>query len=134
MHRGTSPEEKLLALIRGKRKKTEHHAASDTSHTEEESTASTSWQKRAYAKDIFMAYFSKNRLFEPKTFRVINKFLGVIAIILASYLLLDVFLIKPYKEIPNIVSAQVRDAAADIKQPKREAQRETKDYSKYSSD
>lgn len=134
MHKKMSPEERLLALIRGKHKKAEspapHQAAGPRPEQKEKNLPS--FISAALASKIFKD-ISKNRLFEPAFLKALNRYLAGALILLAVIFLADLIFIRPYKKVDMII-AQSREASGRTPAASTGQVAQSADYSKYSQD
>ena len=95
-----SPEERLLALIRGKHRKAEPEGEKkDARETEAPKGPEAKHPDRKpgniKASEIFKPGFLKSRFLEPASLRVINRCIAVLAVLFVAYLFIDIFFIKP---------------------------------------
>jgi len=142
MHKDTSPEERLLALIKGRHKKPKDKGIRDTALDESRQNANEMPEatqpepKRAgsksYILEILRFPLFKKRLFDPVVLRIINKYLAIIFILSIGYLFFALLFIKPNKNFQLLISQMPRQ-----KSTLREAEEvvlDTKDYASYSSE
>lgn len=122
MQRDISPEERLLALIKGKHKKPPERV---------EGRPPDSKALQPERPRIEISFF-KNKIFEPAVLKSLNRYLAAILIIFVLYFILDSLLIKPYRNIETLLS-QPSDSGP-VRQAKGETLSEMKDYSYYSKE
>jgi hypothetical protein len=101
-----SPEERLLALIRGKHRKAEpgpEPKEKDERETEAPKAPGAKLSLRKpkliRAGEIFKAGFLKPKFLEPACLRGLNRYMAVLAVLFMAYLFIDIIFIKPDKEI-----------------------------------
>lgn len=135
MQKDISPEERLLALIKGKGKKAADSATGQSDLKKTRLEMPTKREGHFYLSKIFKLSLFKNKVFEPLVLKTINKYLIVISIVLIVYLIFDLFFIKPYKKTQSLIS-QTYDSRVDSRQAKKESisEAEVKDYSYYSKE
>ena len=133
-----SPEERLLALIRGKHRGPEpdpekKEARETEAPKEPEAKHADRKPKNIKINEIFKPGFLKSKFLEPASLRVINRYIAVSAVLFVVYLFVDILFIKPANRaaVPAANETESgKSAAADVR---RQAP-ETKDYSFYSTE
>ena len=121
MQRDISPEERLLALIKGKHKK-------PLAETESPTDSKVPRPERSRRElSIF-----KNKIFEPAVLRSFNKYLAAGLIILIVYFIFDSSFVRPYRNVQAVIS-QPSDSGP-VRQAKGQPTLEMKDYSHYSKE
>ncbi len=117
MERDISPEERLLALIKGKHKKPPDQVTNQSDSKGPRSETP-----------------KRNLVFEPAVLKSLNKYLTAGFILLTSYFIFDILFIKPHKKIQSLIS-QTSDSMV-LRQAKKESVSEVKvkDYSYYSKE
>lgn len=130
MAKDTSPEEKLLSLIRNKKKKTE---AADAPQAPAEAQAGTIISKAdARIDGVLKSGLFRSKIFEPSALKRVNRYLVLILSVLVLYFLADLVFVRPYKNVQLLVSKTVaeqnsRTLADDMKKIAA-----VKEYSAYS--
>jgi hypothetical protein len=105
-----SPEERLLALIRGKHRRPEpdpEMEKADEAEAPKEPQGPHAARKPRNIKinEIFKPGFLRSKFLEPASLRVINRYIAVSAVLFAAYLFIDILFIKP----ENLTAVQVGD-------------------------
>ncbi len=126
-----SPEERLLSLIKNKNKKA---AAITTPQAPKEASGEAVISKADERLDgMLRSELFKNKLFEPSTLKNVNRYLVVILVVLILYFMIDLIVVRPYKNVQSIVSKALtnKDEKNFILETDKIAV--MKDYSSYSS-
>lgn len=126
-----TPEERLLALIKGKKEKPASPAIGNSDSKEIGPQALS--KKWFHLPGIFKYGLFKNKVFEPVFLKSFNKYLVGIFLILTAYLIFDILFIKPYKNIASLIS-RISTQAANPAGTERKTDTEVKDYSYYSQE
>lgn len=134
MRKETSPEERLLALIKNKDRKDQsapgQPAGEGQNGRDKTSPASKGGTGLGSA---FRTELFQNKLFEPATLRSVNMYLAIVLCGALMYLLADFVFIKPYKNIKSLVSKTVTEEAVKAAAARAEPAVMARDYSSYSS-
>lgn len=133
-----SPEEKLLALIKGGKKEVPSPqppvAGREKGEADPDPRNGQSREaKPDYISEIFKMYFSGNKLFDPDFLRPLNRYLLAAVVILFAYFAFDILFVRPYKNIEKTMSNISLAAARPMEQSKKELSIRLKNYSYYST-
>ena len=151
-----SPEERLLNLIRAKKKGAAEEAVEKTPEKTPEKTSEPA-PKEAPEKapavepqkamveaaisraderisGILKSELFKSKVFEPAVLKIINRYMVAILGLIILYFLIDLIVVRPYKDVQTLVSKPV---AGQNEKPLHAGADNTaivKDYSSYSND
>ena len=128
----TSPEEKLLSLIKNKNKSVV--PAHTVAQPAKEAPAETTMPKADRRLDgMLKSELFKNKLFEPSSLKNINRYLVAILALFLLYFIIDLIFSRPYKNVQSIISKAA--VVKNEKKPALESKDVTvvKDYSSYSN-
>jgi len=132
MAENNSPEEKLLALIKGKRKKEGTVKAPEISLSGMRVPPNGPVVKKAdFADGMLKSDIFKARFFRHEFLRDADKYLVILSLILLFYLMADLALVNPYKAMKKKISAFSYPAGYAYRAAR--ASEAEKDYSVYSS-
>lgn len=131
MKKDMSPEERLLALIKNKDKKTGEPAAENQAAKTPPTLQTESTKKYVHLSNTFRAYLSKINIFEPAVLKSINKYLVIMSVLLTVYFIADLLFVKPYRNVMPAIQA-MPEPRKNALQAKKETPLEVKDYSQYS--
>ena len=132
MHKDISPEEKLLSIIKGKQNIPES-AAPKPEVKDIKPVARAPWSKiDDYILAVLKNDFLKNSILDAQSLKVFNKYLVIIAALIAGYLILDTILVSPSRKAASLI------ARASVSKPvvppaEKTMPIETKGYSYYSN-
>ena len=131
MVKDTSPEERLLSLIKSKNKKAKEAAPPPAPQEAKAEPAASKADARL--DGMLKGELFKNKIFEPSTLKNVNKYLVVILGILVLYFVIDLIFARPYKNVQTLVekSTLAQNEKALPVETKNTAI--VKDYSSYSS-
>ncbi len=132
MPKDVSPEEKLLGLIKKKRKSPAGTYA-DPAQIHNKPEASLMSKADKHVSKILKTTALKNKFFEPSSLKAMNRYLIAILGILILYLLAEMIFIKPYKDVQSLITGSA--VVHDGKRLSRETEKvvPVKDYSTYSN-
>jgi type II secretory pathway component PulC len=132
MAKEISPEERLLSLIKNKNKKINEPVPSQ--ETKNEPVVSIASKADERISGILKSVLFKNRFFEPSRLKKMNRYLVAILCLLILYFIVDIIVVKPYKDVQLLIAktqtneesqkslpSNIKDAVA------------VKDYSSYSN-
>lgn len=125
-----SPEERLLALIRGKPKKPQPQAP-EAAVPEQPKVEKA---KAHYPGALFNPSVFRHRHFEPAMLKVLNRYLVVVTILLGLYFLIDIFFVKPREDIPGQVEEKPIPVGTKVPESANGGTSAARDYSFYSSE
>lgn len=125
MHKDISPEERLLALIKKKGKDKKIPSQDISQDTEAKVTRHEIIAKRE-------SRLFKNKIFDPKTLRYVNRYMSVILAILVLYFMFDLSFRRPNTDIQRLVTETADSRAAAT--PSGEPVKGARDFSSYSRD
>lgn len=134
MQKDISPEEKLLSIIKGKRKPADSSGAQKGESEGNKESAAGIWAKMdSYLLTALGSSFLKNIFFDPRILKVFNRYMVLALIIAAVYLIYDIVAINPSKRAALIIAGEqsARKSAISITQEREPV--ETKNYSYYSN-
>jgi hypothetical protein len=136
MEKEISPEERLLALIKGKSKSNGAGRPPDSAQRAraEEVGGEKKSRIRAYLSEFFKSDIFKNRIFDPRRLVIVNRYLVIITAILFFYLLVEVTFIRPYRDLSLLISGISQASSAKAPKIEGAAVQAPKDYSYYSGD
>ena len=122
MTKDTSPEERLLSLIKKKNKKAPEAAPVESVVSKADERISGMLKSEVF----------KNKVFEPSRLKSVNKYLVAVLGILILYFLIDLIFARPYKSVQALVSKSTAARTEKVLplEPKNTAA--VKDYSAYS--
>lgn len=125
-----SPEERLLAIIK-EQDETPDTGPSSASRPASVYAETGKKKKFAYVSEIFKRHFLKNDLPDSNVLKSVNKYLMALLAILTIYLIYDISLARPYKDVRTLIGKEdsVKEGAA--KEIKKETSSNIKDYSYY---
>lgn len=124
MRKDTTPEEKLLKLIKKKKEPAESPKPED---------AKPASQGPARLDGVLKSEIFKNKIFEPSALKNINKYLVIILGIGAVYFLADLIFVRPYRNIEKIISGDALTEPGKEKVPGSAEAVAVKGYDSYSS-
>jgi hypothetical protein len=126
-----SPEERLLDLIKGKNKKSKDAAVAQApGKTPSESVVSKADER---ISGMLKGELFKNKLFEPSTLKNVNRYLVVVLIILIFYFIIDLIVVRPYKNVQTLISKSTVESGEKALPSEMKDTAIVKDYSSYSS-
>ena len=134
MAKDISPEERLLSLIKNKKRPAGDTAASAPAPSVASRKApveSVISKADERISDMLKSDLFRNKLFEPSTLRNVNKYLIVILGIFILYFLADLIFIRPYKSVQALVSKPVSEQGQEVLSSKTNSPVAAKDYSSY---
>jgi len=136
MAREISPEERLLSLIKDKKKKPGEAAGKKPP----EEAAGPAEARSAFSKaderisGMLKGDLFRNKLFEPAALKAVNRYLLIILALLVLYFFADLVIVRPYRNVQALISkassAYGEKAAAGFAAEKDAAA--VKDYPAYS--
>ena len=133
-----SPEERLLALIRGKHKRPE--PAPEKKDAREAEAPKEPLIPRAGRRpgnirinEIFKPGFLKSKFLDPASLRVINRYIAVSVILFIVYIFIEILFIKPASQVA-VAPAKEQGASKTVIPEPRRAVPEARDYSYYSTE
>lgn len=134
MRKDTSPEERLLALIKNKDRKGVSAPGQPAGEGQggRDKADSASKGARGFGTALRAELF-RNKLFEPATLKSVNMYLAIVLCGALAYLLADLAFIKPYKNIKSLVSRTVAEEALKTAGTQVEPAAMARDYNSYSS-
>lgn len=132
MHKNTSPEEKLLSIIKGKRN-TPESSSSKPEVKNIEPAPRTPWSKiDDYISAALKSDLLKNSAFDIRVLKVFNMYTLVVAAVIAGYLILDMILVNPSRKVALLV-AKTSASGSIARAARKTMPIETKGYSYYSN-
>ena len=104
MHKGISPEEKLLSIIKGKQNIPES-AAPRPEIKDIKPAPRVSWNKiDDYLSAVLKNDFLKNSILDARALKVFNKYTVIIAALITGYLILDIILVSPSRKAAAMIA------------------------------
>lgn len=132
MHKNTSPEEKLLSIIKGKKNVPEHPAPKSKVKNIEPAPR-TPWNKiDDYISSVLKSDLLRSSAFNIQMLKTFNMYAVIIALLIAGYLILDIILVSPSRKVALLVANKSASKSA-AETAKRAMPIETKSYSYYSN-
>ncbi|MDO8525268.1 MAG: hypothetical protein Q7S07_02125 [Candidatus Omnitrophota bacterium] len=132
MPKDVSPEEKLLGLIKKKRK-TPVGARADTAEAQNRPVVSVMAKADERVSKMLKSGILKNKFFEPSALKAMNRYLAAILGILILYLLADMIFIRPYKDVQALIARSAAVPGEKRLSLNSEKVVPVKDYSAYSN-
>ena len=130
MVKNTSPEERLLSLIKNKNKKAKEPAPPQV--PQEARLESVVSKADARLDGMLKSELFKNKIFEPSTLKNVNKYLVVILGILVLYFIIDLIFARPYKSVQTLVAKSILEQNPNASPVETKNTAIVKDYSSYS--
>lgn len=109
-----TPEERLLALIKGKRKKEgeipkEAPGAPIMDSQPEPDVRPPKPKRRDYLADLLKAPIFRNKFFNPHNLKTLNLYLIYAIAIIAVYLIIELIFVNPYRSVESVLTASYAD-------------------------
>lgn len=133
MQRDISPEEKLLSIIKGKQARPDSDKAPMPEAKNPRAGMVDAPGKKLddFICKVLKNDFFKNSIFDPGTLRVFNKYMVIALVIIASYFILDMLLVKPARNAASVISI-VSSSRMPVPITEKAMPIETKNYSYHS--
>jgi hypothetical protein len=132
MAKDTSPEEKLLSLIKNKSKKPDDKFESSNvpQASPIESIAAKADERIA---GVIKSEIFKSKMFEPARIKKVNRYLILILGLLFLYFVIDLIVARPYKSVQSIIAKSGAQTPSNEGLPQTRKIVVVKDYSEYAS-
>ncbi|MFA5143374.1 MAG: hypothetical protein WC522_04305 [Candidatus Omnitrophota bacterium] len=132
MVKETSPEERLLSLIKKKARKEESGPEPKIPQAPETEVAKIIKTNERISKVLKSELF-KNKLFEPASLKNLNRYLILVFAFLILYFVIDLAFVRPYKNVQLLVSKASGGGERKILPSGTKEIAVVKDYSSYAS-
>ena len=133
MHKGISPEERLLSIIKGKQNIPES-AAPKLKIKDIKPVLRVPWSKiDDYILAVLKNDFLKNSVLDARALKVFNKYTVIIAALIAGYLILDIIFVSPSRKAASLIAKTSVSRPLVVVSAQNAMPIETKGYSYYSN-
>jgi hypothetical protein len=128
MAKETSPEERLLSLIKSKTKRAPAPASPAQKEAKHASPKADERLSGILKNEVF-----KNKLFSPPVLKRVNKYLIIILGLLFVYSIADLIFVRPYRDLKALLAKSASAAGAVPLKAAEKNDIVVKDYTAYSS-